>query len=79
MSHLPNILTVAQVLSGRRGCQGLLYRGCQLHYLDWHPAPDGTYHAVIIQNDEPEEIWLEPNTWLEEQFHVQPQSRYAYR
>jgi hypothetical protein len=78
VNHLPNILTVQQVLSSRRGCQGLMYRGCQIHYLDWHPAPVGSHYAVIIQpNNEPVEIWLAPETWLEEQFNVQP--AYAQR
>ena len=63
MTALPAILTVAQILRTRRGCTGLIYRGCLLKFIDWHPAPDGTHHAVTTDDTD---HFLTPETWLEE-------------
>lgn len=62
MTNPPDILTVAQVISSRRGVNGLHYRGCAVKFIDRQPAPDGSYHTVTTDDTE---YFLEPETWLE--------------
>jgi hypothetical protein len=70
MTALPAVVTVADVLRSRRGWHGLQYRGCLVKFIDWQPAPDGTYHAVTTDDNE---HWLKPETWLEDH-NVRPEA-----
>lgn len=67
MTNPPAILTVAQVISSRRGVNGLHYRGCAVKFIDRQPAHDGTYHTVTTDESE---YFLKPETWLEVESNV---------
>jgi hypothetical protein len=70
MTALPAVVTVADVLRSRQGWQGLHYRGCPVKFIDWQPAPDGSYHTVTTDETE---YFLEPETWLEDH-NVRPEA-----
>jgi hypothetical protein len=66
MSDQPVIRTVAEVIASRRGCYRLLYAGCPVLKLDWHPSRDGRHYAEILDGDIAREVWLKPETYVVE-------------
>lgn len=60
-------ITVKQALAERYSrVRGLHYQGCPVVFIDWHPSKEGTHHAEIRRDGKRVEVWLTPETPLEE-------------
>lgn len=65
-SDLPRIRTIAQVLASRETVLKYAYQDRPVIFIDWCPAADGTHCVALLDGTEAKEVFLPPNTWLEE-------------